>query len=108
MTPAHTELGAPAAVATPLLALPVAAGFWLGRVRLRASLPGAPVALATLGAYLLYIAPVALTGSATFAGYTFLGDNAVHFALVEHVREHGSHMTDIPFSSYGAVLELNL
>ena len=102
------RLGAPAAVATPLLALPIGAGFWLGRARLRASLPGVSVALATLGAYLLYIAPVALTGSATFAGYTFLGDNAVHFALVDHVREHGAPIGTLPYSSYGALLNLNL
>ena len=102
------SVGLGASVATPLLALPVAAGFVLGRARLRASLPSVPVALATLGAYVLYIAPVALTGTATFAGYTFLGDNAVHFSLVEHVREHGSPMGEVPFSSYGALLDLNL
>ena len=101
-------LGLSASVATPLLALPVAAGFVLGRARLRASLPGPPLALATIGAYVLYIAPVALTGEATFAGYTFLGDNAVHFSLVDHVREHGSRMGELPFSSYGAALDLNL
>jgi hypothetical protein len=102
------RLGADAAVTTPLMAVPLAAGFWLGRARLRASLPPAPVALAVLGAYLLYIAPVALTGSATFAGYTFLGDNAVHFSLVDHVREHGAPMGTVPASSYGALLALNL
>ena len=101
-------LGLPATVATPLLGLVAAAGLVLGRARLRPSLPDGATAVSALGVYLLYIAPVALTGSATFAGYTFLGDNAVHFSLVEHVRDHGSRMTDIPFSSYGAVLQLNL
>ena len=33
------RLGADAAVTTPLMAVPLAAGFWLGRARLRASLP---------------------------------------------------------------------
>jgi hypothetical protein len=102
------RLGADGAVSTALMALPVAAGFWLGRARLVASLPPPPVALAVLGAYLLYIAPVALTGTATFAGYTFLGDNAVHFSLVDHVREHGAPMGSVPASSYGALLALNL
>ncbi len=101
-------VGLGASVATPLLAVPVAAGFVLGRARLRASLPSAPVALATLGAYALYIAPVVLTGESTFAGYTFLGDNAVHFSLVDHVREHGSRIGELPYSSYGALLDLNL
>jgi hypothetical protein len=101
-------LGLPATVATPVIAVVAVAGLVLSRSRLRASLPDRAAGLATLGVYLLYIAPVALTGSATFAGYTFLGDNAVHFSLVDHAREHGSRMTDIPFSSYGRVLELNL
>jgi hypothetical protein len=101
-------LGFGATPSTALFALPVVAGFVLGRARLRASLPPAPVALATLGTYLLYIAPVALTGTATFAGYTFLGDNSVHFSLVDHVARNGVPMGDLPYSSYGAVLQLNL
>ena len=104
--PYGVGLGAPAALG--FLAVPVAAGFVLGRKRLRASLPGLPLALAALGVYLLYMAPVVLSGSATFAGYILLGDNAVHFSLVDHVREHGSRMTDLPYSSYGEVLRINL
>jgi hypothetical protein len=54
------------------------------------------------------MAPIVLSGSATFAGYTVLGDNAVHFSLVDHVVDHGSRMTDIPYSSYGELLRINL
>ena len=102
------RLGASAAVATPLMMLPIAAGFWLGRARALSALPPPPVALAALAAYLLYLAPVVLTGTATFAGYGFLGDNAVHFSLVDHIRRHGAPMGTPPNSSYGAVLVLNL
>jgi hypothetical protein len=102
------RIGFGAAVATPVLGIAVALGLWLGRDRLRASLPGPAVALGGLAAYLVYIAPVALTAGATFAGYTFLGDNAVHFVLVDHVQDHGSPMGTIPQDSFGAVLGLNL
>jgi hypothetical protein len=102
------RLGAAGPLATALLVLPIAAGFWLGRGSLRASLPSVPVGLAALGIYLLYIAPVALSGAATFAGYTFLGDNAVHFSLVDHVREQGAPLGTVPSSSYGELLARNL
>jgi len=104
--PYGVGLSAPAALG--FLAVPIAAGVVLRRERLRASLPGAPVALAALGAYGLYMAPVVLSGSATFAGYGVLGDNAVHFSLVDHVAEHGSRMTDLPASSYGELVRVNL
>lgn len=102
------SLGFPAPVALALMGLALAGGLLLGRRRLTASLPPAEPALASLAAYAVYMAPVVLTGSATFAGYTLLGDNAVHFSLVDHVKEHGSRMVDIPYSSYGATLSLNL
>jgi hypothetical protein len=101
-------LGFPATVALAVAAMTLAAGFVVGRGRLRASLPSPPVALAATAAYGVYMAPVVLSGSATFAGYAILGDNAVHFSLVDHVVDHGSHMTDIPYSSYGELLRINL
>jgi hypothetical protein len=100
--------GLPAPAALAFLALPIAAGFVAGRSRVRPSLPRPPLALAALAVYCVYMAPVVLSGSATFAGYAFLGDNAVHFSLVDHVVEHGSRMTDLPYSSYGEVLRINL
>ena len=99
-------LGAPFGFA--VLVIAAVAGALLSRDRLTSSLPEPPLALAALGAYLLYMGPVVMTGEATFAGYTFLGDNAVHFALVDHVVDHGSRLTDLPPNSYGDVLFRNL
>jgi hypothetical protein len=104
--PFTVGLGAPFAFV--LLVVAAAAGAFLARDHLRASLPQLPLALAAVAAFLLYIAPVLMTGEATFAGYGFLGDNAVHFSLVDHVVDHGSRMTDIPATSYGEVLSRNL
>src|SRR4051812_1385014 len=42
------RLGASAAVATPLMMLPIGAGFWLARARALSALPPPPVALAAL------------------------------------------------------------
>ena len=104
--PFTVGLGAPFAFV--LLVIAAAAGAFLARDHLRASLPQLPLALAAAAAFLLYIAPVMMTGEATFAGYGFLGDNAVHFSLVDHVVDHGSRMTDISATSYGEVLSRNL
>lgn len=101
-------LGLPAPAALAFIAVSIAAGFWLGRDRLGASVPTPAVCVAAVTVYCLYMAPVVLSGSATFAGYVLLGDNAVHFSLVDHVMEHGSRMTDLPYSSYGEVLRINL
>ena len=99
-------LGAPFAFAFVLIF--AAAGAFLGRTRLVGSLPELPLALAVLAAFGLYIAPVVMTGEATFAGYTFLGDNSIHFSLMDHVVDHGSRMTGIPGGSFGEVLSRNL
>jgi hypothetical protein len=101
-------LGFSAPVALAVIGAAVAGGLVLQRRRLIESRPPPELALAALAAYAIYLAPVVLTGSATFAGYTLLGDNAVHFSLVDHVKEHGSHMVDLPFSSYGETLRINL
>jgi hypothetical protein len=98
-------LGFGTAVATPTLMLASAAGFWLERGRVRASLPDHWTGLAVLAAYGLYMAPVILSKQTTFAGYTFLGDNSVHFALADHVAEHGSHTIEQPPSSYATVVD---
>jgi hypothetical protein len=102
------SLGLSAPFACALLVIAAAAGVFLGRDHLLPSLPELPLALAAFAAFFLYLAPVLLTGGATFAGYGFLGDNAVHFSLVDHVVDHGSHMTDLPATSYGEVLSRNL
>ena len=55
--------------------------------------PGAGV-LAGVAVYALYIAPVALHGSATFLGYNFLNDTAIHLALVDYLDDWGRRSPD--------------
>ena len=47
-------------------------------------------ALAGVAVYVLYIAPVALSGKVTFLGYNLLNDTAIHLALVDWIGDHGS------------------
>jgi hypothetical protein len=53
-------------------------------------------------------APVVLSGEATFAGYTQLGDTAIHFVLIDHLMEHGRDLSGLPPSSYAAALDTYL
>jgi hypothetical protein len=97
--------GATAELATPLIAVGAVAGFVLGRGRLdRRGIDGWPIA-ATLLVFAVYAAPIVLSGTATFAGYTILGDTAVHFALVDRISTAGSNVAGLPPSSYRTILE---
>ena len=103
-TAALLEAGAGAEVVAAGLGIPALAGLALaarspGRWR-----PG-PGAAAAGAAYLLYIAPVALTGSATFLGYNLLNDTAIHLALVDYLGDHGAQFAALPSSSYAAAIE---
>lgn len=51
-----------------------------------------------------YAAPIALSGSATFAGYTILGDTAVHFMRVDRVSTAGANLDGLAPSSYRETL----
>src|SRR4051794_16661396 len=95
------QTGAPAWVACVLLVALAVAGVVAGapeRIR-----PGFG-ALAGVAAYALHIAPVALTGQATFLGYNLLNDTAIHLALVDWIGDHGSRFIHQPPSSYGATI----
>lgn len=101
-------LGFGSAVALGVLAVVVAAGVLAGRARLRALLADRWTALAVAAVYAMYLAPVAFSGEATFAGYTFLGDNSVHFALMDHLADHGTTRVERPPSSYALVTDTHL
>ncbi len=80
------ELGAGVVVAGVVLLAGTAAGLGLARSELRARInPGWPGA-AGLAVYLLYAAPVLLTGNWTWSGYNFLNDTAVQFLLIDHLK----------------------
>jgi hypothetical protein len=88
-----------------VLVIVAATGLALGRERLPAALPGREIALAMLALFGIYLAPVALSGELSFAGYTFLGDTSVHFALVDYVAKHGSVHDVLPASTYAGVTQ---
>ena len=97
-TDATAELG------TPLVVAGAVAGVALGWRRLRARVD-LWAAGAAAGAFMVFAAPVVLSGSATFAGYTVLGDTAVHFVLADWIASHGTELGSLEPSSYRQTLE---
>jgi hypothetical protein len=89
---------------TPLVAAIAAAGFALARrVRLDGWALGAAAAV-----FVVYGAPVLLSGAATFAGYVKLDDTATFLALTDRMMEHGRSLAGLAPSSYEATLAINL
>ena len=91
-----------------LLVVLTVAGLVLERGRIRAALPDTVGWLSCAAVYAVYLAPVAFSGEATFAGYTFLGDTSVHFALVDYITVHGTDIVDLPASNYQHVTQTQL
>jgi hypothetical protein len=60
---------------------------------------------AAAAVFLLYAAPVVLSGQATFAGYIKLDDTATWFALTDRVMDHGRSVAGLPVSTYYVVLK---
>jgi hypothetical protein len=102
------SVGLGARWAAALLALTTVVGLVVERGRMRKALPDLPAAVAALGVYVVYVAPVALSGDATFAGYTFLGDTSVHFALIDYITVHGTDIVDLAPSNYERVTQTQL
>ncbi|MEJ7783093.1 MAG: hypothetical protein WKF99_11010, partial [Solirubrobacteraceae bacterium] len=76
-----TEEGATAPFALPVLLVLALAGLVAGRDRLRALRPDRPLAIAALGTFAVFGAPILLSGSPTFAGYTLLPDTSHQLTL---------------------------
>jgi hypothetical protein len=93
-----------ATVATPLVAALAAAGLVLSR---RRDLDTWPF-LAAAGVFLVYGAPVLVSGAATFAGYIKLDDTATFLAITDRVMEHGRSLAGLGPSTYEATLSVNL
>lgn len=94
-----------ARAAVPVVALGAAVGLWLGW---RDISPARAPAVAALGTFLAFGAPVILSGKATFAGYIRLDDTATWFAFVAQVMTHGRSLAHLPDSTYSLVLHTNL
>src|SRR4051794_13158480 len=89
---ATMTLDATAELSRPVVVLGALAGLVIGRDRLRLRAIDRWAAAAALGVFALYAAPVVLSGAATFAGYTVLGDTAVHFVLIDRIASHGTNV----------------
>jgi hypothetical protein len=63
-----------------------------------------PAALAALGIFAVFAAPIVLSGEATFAGYTILGDTSVHFVLIDQLMAHGHSLDGLAPSAYQAAV----
>jgi hypothetical protein len=86
---AHKGLVAGVVVAAAL------AGLALRRTGLRERLRTGAAALAGLAAYCLYLAPVALSGSWTWAGYNYTNDPANTMTTTAWIASHGSNLPPV-------------
>lgn len=102
LTQLTTSVPAIASATVPVLLVAVVTGLVLGRARLRKSLSLAPAALAAAGVFIVAGLPVIATGSPTFAGYTVLGDTAVHFSGAEELLERGRDASGLAPSNYSS------
>jgi hypothetical protein len=91
ITPGY-RLGVSAWLGIALLVTAAAAGFVLARRGLWERI-WAPAPLVAAGmVYLLYMAPVLLSGDATWAGYNFVNDTASNFILADLLERTGAQV----------------
>ena len=98
-TDATAELG------TPLVAAGAVVGLVLGAGRLRGTAVDRWATGAAVAVFAVFAAPIVFSGSATFAGYTVLGDTAVHFILADWIASHGTETGSLQPSSYQQTLQ---
>jgi hypothetical protein len=60
-----------------------------------------------LGVYLVFAAPIVLSGEPTWAGYIKLDDTATWMGLTDHAFEFGRHVGGLPPSTYEALVAIN-
>jgi hypothetical protein len=89
------ESSATARLALPLVVLLAVAGLASGGARLRRLRPSILVAGAAAGAFLVFGAPVILSGHATFAGYLALADTSHHLGLAAQYSRHGPDVSSL-------------
>jgi hypothetical protein len=92
----------------PLAAVLAVAGFVAALMRRRSLRPDPWPAMLALAVFIVFAAPVVLSGESTFAGYIKLDDTATWFAITDRLMEHGRDISDLPPSSYEATLAFNL
>lgn len=82
------RLGPPGLVGVAVLVLS-AAGFFLARKGLRERVWAPSAFIAGVVVYGLYMAPIVLSGQATWSGYNFVNDTASNFLLIDWLGKHG-------------------
>lgn len=98
-----------AELATVAVVVAALAGLWLGRARWWPPRPCGWALAAALVVFGAYAAPIVLSGEATFAGYTLLGDTSIHLILSDWVGREGPHLgLGLPESSYSVALNAYL
>jgi len=100
-----TTWSATAPLTTPLVVALALAGLLAGRKRLAPRALDVPALLAAVGVFAVLGAPVFLSGQATFAGYTVLGDSAIQFLAIDRLLEHGRSLAGLGTSSYRLALQ---
>ena len=98
---ATAELSVPLVVALAALGFSLSLPWRRGRVDIWAALAG-------VGVFAVYAAPVVLSGDATFTGYIKLDDTATWLAITDRVMEHGRDLGGLSRSTYEATLAFNL
>ncbi len=83
----------------PLVVVLALAGLLLGRAGLKRH-PDPWALAAAAGVFAVFAAPVVLSGHATFAGYTLLGDTSIHMIGADALLTHGRDFSSLPPSSY--------
>ena len=101
-----TMFDSTAELATPIVVGLAIIGLVISRFWHRRFVPWAVGA--ALAVFLVYAAPIVLSGEATFAGYIKLDDTATWLALTDRVMEHGRSLSGLAPSSYEATLAFNL
>lgn len=86
----------------PVVAAATVLGFILGRKRVAELREIGWAALAAVAVFLIAGLPVLATGTPSFAGYTVLGDTAVHFAGAAELLERGRDADSLPASNYAS------
>ncbi len=98
---ATAQLTAPLLLALAVLGAGLSLPWRFGR-------PDPLAAVAAAGAFLVFGAPVILSGDPTFAGFTKLDDTATWLALTDQTMAHGHDLSGVEPSTYRATLDFNL
>jgi hypothetical protein len=89
-----------AELTTPFVVVLALAGLGLGFARLRRPAVDRWAAAAAAGVFAVFAAPVILSGEATFAGYTVLGDTSIQMIGADQLLETGRDFDSLAPSSY--------